>query len=252
MICSTPAFVLRTFDFRETSKIAVFFTREYGKVKGVLKGIRKDPRKFGSTLPLLSLNHIVFYKKRNTEIHLVGQCDLLDDFGIRGGDLRNFGYSHFCSELLDLLMPLEDRNERVFTLTQEFLSTLKETSCDCRDVFMIKTLALSGFKPHFDSCLMCGRSLSAEAFFSLKKGGLLCRHCLPADLSGQRVLAGTVASILYIERSGWQDSLRLKLMPQVRKELDEVLHCFIRFHVGRGLKTRGKLMELFKDLDEGG
>lgn len=250
MICSTPAFVLRTFDFRETSKIAVFFTRDYGKVKGVLKGIRKDPRKFGSSLPLLSLNHIVFYRKRNTEIHLVGQCDLLDDFGIRGNDLRVFGYAHFCSELLDLLLPLEDRNVKVFDLTREFLSSLKVSSRDFRDVFLIKILALSGFKPHFDSCLICNRSLSGDAFFSLKKGGLLCRACLRSDLSAQRVLPGTVASILYIERSGWEDSLRLQLMPQVRHELDQVLHCFIRFHVGRGLKTRDHIRELLKFLDE--
>ena len=82
MICSTPAFVLRTYDFRETSKIVNFYTRDFGKVKGILKGIRKDSKKFGSTLPLLSLNHIVFYKKRMTEIHLVSHCDLIDDFGL--------------------------------------------------------------------------------------------------------------------------------------------------------------------------
>jgi recombinational DNA repair protein (RecF pathway) len=60
MICSTPAFVLKTYDFRETSKIAVFFSRDFGKVKGVLKGIRSDHKKFSSVLSALSLNHIVF------------------------------------------------------------------------------------------------------------------------------------------------------------------------------------------------
>ncbi len=244
MICSTPAVVLRTFDFRETSKIAVFFTRDFGKVKGVLKGIRRDPRKFGSSLPLLSLNHIVFYRKRHSEIHLVGQCDLLDDFEIRGDDLRSFSYAHFCSELMDLLMPLEDANPAVFALVLEFLRALKKPPHDMRNVFMIKILALSGFKPHFDSCLSCETPLTSEAFFSLQKGGLLCRRCLSADFASAAVLPGTIASILYIERSSWADCLRLKLMPGVRRQLEEILHCFVRFHVGRAMKTREKIHEI--------
>jgi DNA repair protein RecO (recombination protein O) len=244
MICATPAIVLRTFDFRETSKIAVFFTRDYGKVKGVLKGIRRDPRKFGSSLPLLSLNHIVFYRKRHSEIHLVGQCDLLDDFEIRGDDLKSFSYAHFCSELTDLLMPLEDANAAVFALVLDFLRALKKPPQDMRNVFMIKVLALSGFRPHFDSCLSCETRLTSEAFFSLKKGGLLCRKCLSADFSSAAVLPGTIASILYIERSSWADCLRLKLMPGVRRQLEEILHCFVRFHVGRALKTRSKIHEI--------
>ena len=244
MICSTPGLVLRTFDFRETSKIAVFFTRDFGKVKGVLKGIRRDPRKFGSSLPLLSLNHVVFYRKRHSEIHLVGQCDLLDDFGIRGNDLESFGYAHFCAELLDLLMPLEDVSRRVFELTLDFLKSLKSPPQDMRSVYMIKILALSGFKPHFDSCLSCQTKLKAQAFFSLKKGGLLCQTCIPRDYSAVSVLAGTIATILYIEKSSWTDCLRLKMMPGVRRQLEEILHCFIRFHLGRVLKTHSKINDI--------
>lgn len=244
MIHSTPAFILKAFDFRETSKIAVFFSKDHGKLKGVLKGIRKDPRKFGSSLPLLSLNQLVFYKKRHTEIHLVGQCDLLDDFNLRGEDLRNFAYASYCCELLDLLMPLEDPNIKVFELTLDFLSTLKRSSQDCRNIFLVKILSLSGFKPHFDSCLKCSSALNPGSFFSMKKGGLLCRNCLSEDISAQKVLPGTIASILYVERSSWQDGLRLKLDPRVLRELDSILQCFIRFHVGRGLRSQSKVEDL--------
>ena len=46
MIVQTEGIVLKSFDFRETSRIATFFTKDHGKVKGVLKGIRKDHKKF--------------------------------------------------------------------------------------------------------------------------------------------------------------------------------------------------------------
>jgi DNA repair protein RecO (recombination protein O) len=246
MICSAPAFVLRSFDFRETSKIVVFFSKEYGKVKGILKGIRKDPRKFSTSLAPLSLNHIIFYKKRTSEIHLVSQCDLIDDFGISRGELKAYGFSSVAIELIDLLMPVEDSNPKVFDLIFDFLNTLKSHDQDTRPIFAIKILALSGFKPHFDSCLGCDTKILHEAYFSHNRGGLLCPRCLYQDKKAEMTLPGTIASILYIEKSAWQNCLRLALLPSVKKQLEGILSCFVHFHVGRPLKTE-RLVHEFLD-----
>jgi len=80
MILQTEAIVLKTMDFRETSRIATFFTKDYGKVKGVLKGIRKDHKKFGSNVDKFSVNDIVYYQYRNSDLHLISQCDLRNYF----------------------------------------------------------------------------------------------------------------------------------------------------------------------------
>jgi len=61
MIQKTDAYVLKSFDYRETSKIVTFLTKEYGKLRGVLKGIRKDFKKFGSNVDKFSLNEIIYY-----------------------------------------------------------------------------------------------------------------------------------------------------------------------------------------------
>lgn len=247
MICSTPAFVLKSFDLRETSKIATFFTRDHGKVSGVLKGIRKDPKKFGSTLSPLSLNHIVFYKKRHVELHLVGQCDLIDDFGLWRGDLKSFGYAAHVSDLVDALMPLEDAHRSVFDLIFDFLNTLSEARSDMRPVFQIKILSLSGFKPHFDSCLQCDTRIGKEAYFSRARGGLLCGRCVSGDRQAQTVLPGSIATILYIERSDWRSAMRLNMPPAIRRQIDALLSSFIHFHVGRPLKTDRAVSDLLRD-----
>ena len=80
MICRDEAIVLKTRDFRETSKIAVFYTKQHGKMSGLFKGIRKEPKKFATTLDVLTFNEIIFYKKRFSELHLVSQCDLRRNF----------------------------------------------------------------------------------------------------------------------------------------------------------------------------
>ena len=79
-IHKTEAIVLRRMDFRETSLIVDFYTRDFGKLSGILKGIRLEPDKFASTVEISSYNDIIFYKKINTTLHLVSACDLKDKF----------------------------------------------------------------------------------------------------------------------------------------------------------------------------
>ncbi|MFA5116442.1 MAG: DNA repair protein RecO, partial [Candidatus Omnitrophota bacterium] len=178
-ICKTQALTLRTFDFRETSLIANFYTRDFGKVSGLLKGIRTDPRKFASTLEPFSSNEIIFYRKRNDTLHLVSQCDLNDNFIQLRGSIEKVTLASLMMELVDALVPVEDANTDIFDLAMNCLKAM----CNTFDVdkiatiFKIKILALSGFKPHFDSCISCGGKVLGEAKFSISLGGLICAGC---------------------------------------------------------------------------
>lgn len=246
MICSTRAFVLKSYDFRETSRIAVFFSKDFGKIKGILKGIRKDHRKFSTSLTPLSLNHIIFYKKRVSEIHLVSQCDMQEDFALISPDLKDIVSLSFVSELIDFVMPLEDPNPEVFDLIHNFLIALKQKRQDYRHIFQIKMLRLSGFKPHFDSCLICESKILSKGYFSHSKGGLLCPKCLYHDREAEPVSQGVIATILYIERSGWHSALRVNMMGPMRKQLDSILASFMHFHLGRTLRTDRFADEILK------
>ena len=239
MILKAEAVVLKTFDFRETSKIVTFFTREFGKVKGLLKGIRKEPKKFGSVVNLGSLNEIVFYHKRNSDLHLVSQCDLKSDFlGIRKELKRSLVLSYVL-EMIDCLMPVEDKNEEVFNLAVACLNTLQGSSDPTKliPIVQVKILALSGFKPHFDSCLLCDKKILSTAYLSHRLGGLLCLNCKGRDMASRQVLKGTIATIRHIEDQPWQNATRLGLNSSVKLELKEILQDFLQYHLERPLKT---------------
>ncbi|HEC68800.1 MAG TPA: DNA repair protein RecO, partial [Candidatus Omnitrophica bacterium] len=64
-IIKDKGFILRTFDFRETSKIVHIFTKKLGKVHGVLKGFRRGKKEFTTSLDSFSLNEFIFYQSRN-------------------------------------------------------------------------------------------------------------------------------------------------------------------------------------------
>src|ERR1043166_3937771 len=125
MIAKTEGIVLKSFDFRETSRIATFLTRDFGKVKGVLKGIRKDPRKFSSSVDRFSVNDIVYYQYRNSDIHLVSQCDMKVFFNGLRQDLKRMTAASYASELLDALVVSEEENASIYELMQNYLQSLQ-------------------------------------------------------------------------------------------------------------------------------
>ncbi len=239
MILKTETIVLKSFDFRETSRIVTFFTKDYGKVKGILKGIRKDPKKFGSQVDQFSVNDIVYYQHRNSDLHLVSQCDLRVYFFEIRKDLKKTMAATYILELVDCIMPAEEKNGEVYTLMNDYLSSL-ETAWDTGKLvhmFQVKILLYSGFKPHLDSCLECRKKIVGEARFSLNKGGLICSQCESLDHNATLISPGAVASILHIERSDWPHCLRLTLSDAIKKELKYVLNNFLVFHLERRLKT---------------
>lgn len=73
MIVTTQAIILKSRKFKESSKLIVAYTREYGKLSFVANGARriskKGGSKFGSALDTLSISTLTFQKKEGRDLH---------------------------------------------------------------------------------------------------------------------------------------------------------------------------------------
>lgn len=249
-IHKTEAIVLKKRDFRETSVIVNFYTRDFGKINAILKGIRDQPAKFASTLELFSYNDIIFYKKRNSALHLVSQCEIKDNFDILRQDMYRVGVGSLMMELLDTIMPAEDKNEEVFDLVLAALGELQtyDNPNKIMTIFKIKMLALSGFKPHLDSCISCGLRINGQSRFSLNLGGLLCLKCSHKEPAARSIFRGTIATILHIEKNDLKSNLNLGMNPQIKKELNLLLNSFLNFHLEKEFKSQKVLNKIEKSV----
>lgn len=239
MIIHTEGIVLKSMDIRETSRIATFFTRDHGKVKGILKGIRKDPQKFGSNIDKFSVNDIVYYQYRRSDLHLVSQCDLRQFFFPVRRDYQRSLAANYILELADIIMPSEEANQSVYQLILDYLNALESIKDIDKlvRIFQIKILLHSGFSPHLDSCVKCARPVKGKARFSLASGGLVCPACPTAEQRFSLISPGTISSILHIERGQWKQCLQLGLTTTTRRELKFILNNFLVYHLERQIKT---------------
>ena len=246
MICHDQAIILRTFDFRETSKIAVFYTKNFGKMSGLFKGIRKDPKKFASNLNFLSINEIVFYKKNHSDLHLVSQCDLRQSFSGVSENIAKFGLASFCAELVNAVSAVEDKNDEIYSLFVAFLNTLESQEFTGQLIynFILRVLSLSGFQPHLENCIMCKVPVEKKAFFSHHFGGLLCPLCADKDENRDDINMGTISSLLYFQNTSWPQSLRLGILPNVKTQLHDIVFSFLQFHLQKKFKSLAVLNEL--------
>lgn len=239
MIPKTEAIVLKSFDYRETSRIVTFFTKDYGKITGIMKGIRKDPKKFGSSVDRYSVNDLVYYHYRNSDLHLVSHCDLKQYyFLIRENYEKNIA-ANYALELVDKIMQTEQVNQDVYSLMNRFLERLqKERDIDrLIYIYQIKMLQLSGFSPHLDSCVKCEKKIDGKVRFSMISGGLVCLECPTIETSFALISKGAISSILHIEQSQWEECLRLGLTKKVKAELKYILNNFLVYHLERKVKS---------------
>jgi DNA repair protein RecO (recombination protein O) len=146
----------------------------------------------------------------------------------------------YMMELVGAVMPVEDKNEEIFDLALACLRELEVTNNPDKimTIFKIKMLSLSGFKPHFDSCVACGNKVMGQSKFSLKLGGLLCQGCFSRDIASRSIFRGTVASIMHIEKNDLRNNLNLGLNPLIKRELGTILNAFLNFHLEKELKSQ--------------
>ena len=234
----TQAFALKTQDYRDTSLLATFYTREHGKIRGIVKGIRDARARFSSTVEPFSLNEILFYKrKRGGDLHLITQIDLENLFMEVRGDLERLSYASYFIDLLNELVETEESNPAIFDLLHDALLFLS-SGASCKRtarIFEVKLFEHLGLMPEIKACVMCQAENPDPAFFNVSLGGIACKHC--SEHGGLPVSRGTLNFLEHVRRSPFKELHRVKVAQEVGAELEKILRRFVDFHLSNKLKS---------------
>ncbi|MBI1807365.1 MAG: DNA repair protein RecO [Ignavibacteria bacterium] len=248
-IVKTDAVVLRGMKYRETSKIITFYTRQFGKVSGIVKGARQAKNKYGSALEPMSYVSVVFYRREGREIHIISQCDLMKPFRRLSDDLAKMAVGMAIVELVNIVAHEEEENVPLFTLMVDCLDAVNDATKNPSHVlyyFELHLVKILGFQPRFNRCISCEGTLRQERgeeniyIYHIGKGGPLCPKC--SEVSGQKLkmrkhVLEFLRNILSVESV--EDVLNLEMDKPSHEEIEQFLWGFLRFHVSgiRALKS---------------
>src|SRR5438309_541590 len=177
------ALVLRTADWSESSRIATFWTREFGKVRALAKGVRRLKSNFYSALDLLTVCSIVFLRKSSGSLDLLTEAQVVQRFPRLGTDLAALYAGYYVAELLADWTEDYDPHPVLFDEALQALEGFGApgTATGPRlQRFEMVLLHELGYRPALDGCADCGAAADRRRpAFSPAAGGVLCPACQP-------------------------------------------------------------------------
>ncbi|MBN1263317.1 MAG: DNA repair protein RecO [Candidatus Pacebacteria bacterium] len=120
----TEAIVLKAIKFAEADRLLTVFSRHYGRVKVLAKGIRKVTSRKGASLELFNRTKLVLAKGRNLDI--ITEVEVLDAYRNWRQDLVRVGVAYYLVELVERLIPEGEENRRVYRLLVNSLENLSQ------------------------------------------------------------------------------------------------------------------------------
>jgi DNA repair protein RecO (recombination protein O) len=250
-ICKAECIVLKSMNLRESSRIITLYSKEYGKMKVVAKGMLLPKSKFNGSLENFSHVGVVFYKRENSELYTLSQADLIDPFYRICLDLDRFAAASSGMELLDKLVSWEEPLPQICDLSLDFLCQIeiaeKENLKTVLLGYVLKLVTLLGYKPKLETCVVCDKKIKDKfVFFSSERGGLICSSCWSEDGFYIKLSRNSIEQANKLRKLTLKNAGGVKISEEEAGEVLDGILDFLDFHTGRGKDL--KSMEFFKSI----
>ena len=177
-LVSTPAIVLRTYRYSETSKIVRLATRDYGVQSAIAKGVLRPRSPFGAALETLSEGVAQLYHKETRELQTLAAFDVIQLRRDLADDLGRFAGAAALSEVMLRMAPPLPAAYEAFILGLDALVKAAPGQADSAAVRWLWLLVgVLGFAPQLDACVRDGKAVTGTVAFSTAEGGVLCATC---------------------------------------------------------------------------
>lgn len=144
---SSEAIVLSRRNFKEADRILTLFTKEYGKLTVLAKGIRKPSSRKRGSLEVFS--KIKFAASRAKGFDIMTEAELLDSYSYIRTDIIKVSVAYFFMETVRRLIEEEEKHSDYYTYVSRTLDdlciTLKLRTL--REKFIKNSLTILGFWP---------------------------------------------------------------------------------------------------------
>ncbi|HLC40536.1 MAG TPA: DNA repair protein RecO [Methylomirabilota bacterium] len=218
----------------EADKLLTFYTREFGKLRGVAKGARRVRSKFGSALELFTYGQLVFFERPRSELIAVDHFDIIHPFQIVREDLERLGRGAWIVECVTHLTADRDPQPALFGLLLRALRALEGrtrpewvTLC-----FALRAADLTGHRPRLDRCHRCGKIPGRRVRFDPGGGGLLCPDCPAAGVGTLLLSSQALSALRRLHTLRWDERLRVQFPRALELEMLTVVEGYIHALIG--------------------
>ncbi|MCH9030934.1 MAG: DNA repair protein RecO [candidate division Zixibacteria bacterium] len=215
----TEGFVLKAYNWSESSRTIVFFTRKSGKLSLTDRGGRSLKSKRGRAIPFARLELTYYSSERESAGHLsevnIEEAWTFEDESALG----RLAFGSAVCEMLRLTLPDHEPHEDLYIYSLKFFRCLskspREALLPLFVCYYLRAISFLGYRPVLSACVACGRkkedfSVSARFYkLSPDRGGVICNSC---QSEGERYIQ------LSAEDMNWAAALQTSSLEEAESE----------------------------------
>ena len=244
----SAAVVIGSFPLGESDRLVSFYSREFGKIRGVAKAARRIRSRFGSALELCTLGELVFFDPGRSDLVRIDHFDIMHPFQRLRENLETLAQAAWIVECVARLTADRDRHVALFGLLVRSLRALEGSWTPARVsiCFGVRCIEALGHRPRLDACVECGRAYPFPRP-SLADGGLVCEACARVSMETLPITPATIQGAERIRSLSWEEALALPL-GRAETELAVVLETQVSRLIGhppRATKFRREVRRLW-------
>ena len=222
---NSEAVILRTYPLKESDKLIVLFSQNYGKIRGVVKGCRRIRSRFSGRLEPLSWVEFSGYERKNQDLVSIDNVEVLKGFGFALEDYSTFLRSSYLLEVITKTLPDREINKNLFRLLLHVLPAFVKikTSQLALLYFQVWHLKLGGFFPDLYHCCQCGNEFggSAMIYCEIKSQGFICKNCKHG--MARQISVESMRVLERLTKKSLADLLREIQLSKVLNELNNLI-----------------------------
>jgi DNA repair protein RecO (recombination protein O) len=170
----------------ESDKIVTILTKEFGLIRAIAHGARKQNSSLGGRMGMFVINELLISQGKNLD--RITQAQTIKTYPGLSKDLGKLAASQYLTEIVLCQALSEQPQIEIYELFNEYLQRLDnipKTDIRCVVAYLVQgvfqLLALAGLTPQVDFCCLTQRLLTPDLTnpnwqvgFSIPAGGIIC------------------------------------------------------------------------------
>ncbi len=236
-----PAYPLRVLVLRktklgETDLILTLLASDGRQVRAVAKGARGPKARLGGRAEPFTVLDALLHTGRSLEV--LTEAETVASHDALRADYDRAVAGAVVLDVLDKISVEGQVEPRLFDMTLATLDVMESAPVGALDLlvsaFLLKALAMHGYRPALDACAACGGPVTGDASFSVEAGGVVCGAC---GGGGARLDEDARVLMRRLLRARMGEVPDITASDPTRTEVLRIVRAYVGFHVPARLRA---------------
>lgn len=231
--------VLRTADYKESSKMLTVLTDELGKISVCARSATRMKSRIAASCQPMAFSEMTL-SERNERYYL-NEASTIELFSGMTADLKSYALGCYFLELLEAACPESQPEPEALSLGLNALWLLSEGKKErklLKSAFEFRLMALVGYQPEVLACASCGNETPEAPYLDLRGGELFCRECaLKAAERPAALDEGSLQGLRYLLRAPGNRVFSFRLEAEALRRLGDVAEAYVKEQLERSFRT---------------